>query len=51
MGTPVLSESEFDSVTQTGQIRQRVTAQQVLLNMTFIDLSKHTEVTIKRVRD
>jgi hypothetical protein len=39
MGTPVISESEFESTAKTGHIRQRMTAQQVLLNMTIIDLS------------
>lgn len=49
MGTPVLSESEFDSSTQSGQIRQRMTAQQVLLNMTIIDLAQQarTETELK----
>jgi len=41
MGTPVVSESEFDGATQTGTIRQRMTAQQVLLNMSIIELAKH----------
>ena len=40
MGTPVVSESEFDTETNTGQIRQRMTAQQVLLNMSIIELAK-----------
>lgn len=40
MGTPVVSESEFDAATVTGQIRQRMTAQQVLLNMSIIEMAK-----------
>lgn len=39
MGTPVVSEGDFDSQIKTGQIRQRMTAQGVLLNMSIIDLS------------
>lgn len=42
MGTPVVSETEFDVPTQTGQIRQRITAQQVLLNMSIIEIYKHS---------
>ncbi|MDI3292518.1 hypothetical protein [Janthinobacterium tructae] len=49
MGTPVVSESEFDISAETGQIRQRMTAQQVLLNMTIIEIYRGSEAgtTIK----
>jgi len=39
LGTPVVSEGDFDSLIRTGQIRQRMTAQGVLLYMTVIDVS------------
>jgi len=38
LGTPVISEGDFDVQTKTGQILQRMIAQGVLLNMTIIDL-------------
>ena len=39
LGTFVVSEGDFDSLIRTGQIRQRMTAQGVLLYMTVIDVS------------
>jgi hypothetical protein len=41
MGTPVVSETEFDAPSQTGQVRQRMTAQNVLLNMSIIEIYRH----------
>jgi len=39
MGTPVTTEGEFDGDLKNGQIRQRMVAQNVLLNMTVIDVT------------
>jgi hypothetical protein len=38
MGTPVTTEGDFDGDLKSGQIRQRMVAQGVLLNTTVIDV-------------
>lgn len=47
MGTPVMTEGEIDIEMKEGQIRQRMIAQGVYLNMSVIDVHAITEAKSK----